>query len=261
MLPPGSYTLELTIPEDVEGNPIGQNVIPGSYNVSYPTGTPGGFAVPADEVVLDLNRVAARATFGIWAGCCGGPVFPIGWSSMKTHGQPGLSCGELGIVLDPSSPVGTVETRVGGLTKLKVVFAGDLTMAGYQPGQVLIAPPLTVTGESLATTFLRNDTLLITFNGSTDLKCHRIDLSNVCWIWGHVDKDCLVRVQLGNVNGDCCTNLTDVALIKARNSSVPVMIQPFNALYDVNCDCLVNLTDVAQIKAKNSYQTTTACPP
>lgn len=248
-LPGGTYTLELTVPKDTQNNPMGQNIILGGYNPQTAT---GGFAAKADAVVED------SVSF-VWdPGVIHTKVEALAWASFKTH----TASGSLYIPLDPASAVGVVETRTGGLTQVKVVFDAALTEASnYFPAAVAVSPALAVT-PSLATTNVANDTLVLSFTGSTDLKCHKIDLSTAI-LWKDAvaadAKDCLVRVQFGNVSGDAWTNLTDAANTKAKNSSA-VVTQGANVPFDVSLDGYINLTDVANIKAKNSSQTTTACP-
>jgi hypothetical protein len=247
MLPPGSYTLELTIPEDVEGNPIGQNVIPGSYNVSYPTGTPGGFALPADEVVRDpVTRVAARATFSVWYDCCGWPVTPVAWSSVATHGN---GVGELPIVLNSTDGMATSESRMCGLQKLVIVFDGTLTPGFTYTGNNIgiTGPGLSVMSQLLATTNVSNDTLIVILAGRIDRTCYTFNLTGVCDLKIGADPTCSVLMLIGDANNDHKVTATDMSLVKSK-----VVIPPgaFNPRWDINCDGRYSATDMSLVKTR-----------
>ena len=56
-----------------------------------------------------------------------------------------------------------------------------------------------------------------------------------------------VAALCGDVNGDKCANVIDMAMVKSKNGA-PL---PGNERFDVNCDGVINLIDMALAKGSN----------
>jgi len=238
-LPMGTYKLVLTAPAD------SNNVVPVSY-VVLPTAGAGGFAVKADAVN------GAEVVFYWDPGVV--PVTPTLWQSVRTHGN---GVGELAIDLvatDGANP--TTEPRNQGIQKLVIVFDGALT--GYASGGVAITGAgLAVSGESLATTNVANDTLVLTLTGSVDKTCYKIDVAGVATnVAG--DTTCLVGALAGDANNSRTMTTTDMAMIKSR---IPQPWTNNNVRTDVNVSGTMTTTDMALAKAKIASGNLQSCPP
>jgi len=236
-LPPGTYKLVLTVPENAN------NVVP----PLFVPGDPGGFAVEAEQVIGD------EVLFYYDFHPDPLPVTPVAWKSIGVHGP----CGELAIDLDPTDTAATTEPRMCGLEKLAVVFDGDLYEALYQPGGVAITGPgLTLVAESIATTNSLNDTLVLTLAGKIDRTCYTIDVNNVCVLSPYADPTCNVATLIGDVNNNQCVNTIDVTMIKA-SMGMPPCSRP---RADLNCSGTVNTIDMALAKSRIILPSCITCP-
>jgi len=224
-LPGGTYKLVLTVPEN------SNNVVP----ISYVPGAASGFAVPAEQVICS-EVMFHWFTFNRTA--------PIAWQSIRTHS----GCGELAIDLDPLDTANPVtECRNNGIQKIKIIFDGDLLLAGYSPNGVEIAGgDLTVVNEQVVTTDTTNDTLVLILSGYVDMTCYKIDVSNVCDLKPTADPTCLVGGLIGDVNNSRCVNTIDMAKVKAQ-IVLPPCSDPRS---DVNCSGTINTVDMALIKSR-----------
>lgn len=231
----GTYKLVLTVPAN------SNNVIPADY-----MGTAGGFAEAVTEAIAPAEVVFE------WQGyvpVCQ-EVSPIAWNSLRTHG----AAGQQAIVLNPADGTATVEPRNNGIQKISIQFSGDLTKANYAAGGVSITGGLVVTAESLATTAVANDTLILTVTGNVDKTCYTINVAGAtqCTVG---DTTCSVLALAGDANQDKRVSATDVALVKSRvGQSVAA-----NVRCDLNCDGTISATDVALAKSKVGLPTYT-CP-
>jgi hypothetical protein len=241
-LPSGTYTLKLTVPKDGQGNAIGQNVVPGSFN---PTTGTGGFAVKAD-VVIEASRTFA------WVApnpCTG--VIATAWESMKTHG----GAGAIGLELSAADgSATTVEPRAGGLTQLKVTFSGPLTGFGsacFEAGHIVITG---TAGLSVVSEVAVGNVLTINLTGSVNAGCYTIDLSSsLTWPAG-ADKTCKVAVLLGDVCGTKDVSGADMLTAKNKLST--------SAATNPRCDVDFNgfITGADLLIIKDNIGTRLVCP-
>lgn len=242
-LPEGTYKLVLTAPAN------SNNVIPPSYIVQSTPAMLGGFAAKA--VVVNGAEVSF---YWIPSVTPCEPRTAIAWKSIRTHGT---TVGELAIALNATDGSASVEGRNNGIQKISVQFDGDLTKSQYAPGGVAITGGLTVTGETLATTAIANDTLILTLSGSADKTCYTIDVAGATGC-PTGDTTCSVLTLVGDANGDKKVSTTDMALVKSRIGK-PLGTLEIDTKADLNCDGNVSTTDLALCKFRVSPAVWT-CP-
>ncbi len=172
------------------------------------------------------------------------------WRSVRTHGN---GVGELGIVLDSGSALGTIETRGDGIQKIEVDFDQAATLVGA----------VSVTSDNGGTIHTTTANMI---NGNTTLEltaftpaipdeaCANIDLAGA--ITGLIgDTDCYVRSLIGDVNGSGSLEIVDVFFVKSKNGQT---VTEALAQFDINTSGTLEIVDVFFTKSRNGNSVT--CP-
>jgi len=203
--------------------------------------------------------VAASATFVV-GGPSITPVTPTAWSSVRTHG----TVGELPIVLSATDGTATTECRNNGIQKLVIVFDNTLTPGAggnYTGANIgITGAGLAVSSQSLATTTLPNDTLVILLTGSVDRTCYTLNLTGVVTLAALADPTCSVLILTGDVGNNKAVSGTDVNQEKAKIAQAPGAVALANVRFDVNCDGNLSGTDSNLVKARATNSNPVVCP-
>ncbi len=184
---------------------------------------------------------------------------PQSWRSVRYHSGPVSA--DLSIVLDASASGLAVvsETRRADVD-LKVVV--DMTATGA------LGVIATIEAEDMSThaTYAATPTVidngggnytleLLWAGGLPDEACYNIDLTGKLNYAVPGDADCMVKVLVGNTNGDNNTDLIDMAQTKSKNGT---SVAGDDVRFDVNLDGHIDLIDMAMVKSLNGNAT--SCP-
>ncbi len=185
------------------------------------------------------------------------------WRSVRTHGG---GVGEQANVIDATAtgngiaPGGTtVETRSGGIQKIKVDFDGSVTLTGTPAAGITVSDG-TNSYAPTSVTPVDGDTIAINFDSGElpDEKCYTITIGA-----GTVtetvtgDNDCKVRSLVGDTVGNGKVNLGDA--IYTRNQTTAA--SPNKAQFDLDLDGDVDIDDAIIVKNRVTHPAKTAlCP-
>jgi hypothetical protein len=201
--------------------------------------------------------VAASATFVV-----GGPditpVTPTSWASARTHG----TAGEFKIALTPADGTAVSESRNNGIQKLIIVFDNTLTPGSNYTGSNIgiTGAGLAVSSQTLATTNVSNDTLIVNLTGSVDRTCYTFNLTGVVTLAAAADPTCSVVTVVGDANNSKSTTATDMSLIKTKVITPPVLDNT-SCRWDINVSGTFTATDTSLTKTKVvANSTVVPCP-
>lgn len=294
----GSDPLSFSSPDVFVGPPAGLSQDIGCLAGDLLSGVPAGTrrfmtvtvhvkqGTPAGTYHLNLSDmyiIVGNTSFDSVAGTAGavftinvydtqGPPFSVtAWRSVRTHsGKP------LELILNPavsgnglSGPI--VESRGGGIQKIRVYFSSPVT--AFNPAAIVVTGQTTtngILGPPVDYSALANviqsapEQLDINFAAGAlpDATCYRIDVDDlVASLHGSElvgDTDCSVRTLWGDVTGDGQVVLGDSLATKAR-VNLPVAN---NVRFDTNLSGgIINLGDALAVKTRVSSPARNAlCP-
>ncbi len=250
-LPPARFALGETRLGTFSVTAVGEGVVSYSFLDSPPM-RPWSFDFA--DLTTATHLVEPPLAITVQAG--GQPAHVAGWRSVREHG----AAGDLAIALSGAgSGVGvkgpTVETRNGGIQKIRVVFDQPVTLA--DPAAVSVTGRTTVGGlPQEATPYSPSQvsladpaTLDIVFDAGLlpDQSCYTISLGPGTTsppLTG--DLDVTVRSLHGDVTGDGEVNLSDVLATRA-SLSMPVGDGP---QFDVDLSGELSSADVVDVKGQ-----------
>jgi len=174
--------------------------------------------------------------------------------------------GEYGIDLDIETPGTALEMRSGGPTVIQIVF--DQTVIPCDDGSLDVSVDPDTSGKIvlssgsgsviLATTYLADDTLMVSLSGVNNNECLSTVVKGMCDSSGTCAMDATtlyLRVVRGELDDIPPVNIQDLSEVK-RHLFADITAENF--IYDLDCNGSIALSDFSVVKS-NLFQKA-SCP-